>query len=65
MALDRMLLPPPQRMTPDGMQNYLKLLAEAYKKTHSLAARLQNIVGGEVNCAVSAVPGAGAATCPI
>lgn len=39
---------------PEVLQQYLQLLAEAYRRTHALASKLQPIEGSDCNTAVGA-----------
>ncbi|KAK9823591.1 hypothetical protein WJX72_004079 [[Myrmecia] bisecta] len=48
-ALDRMLEAPMASGAPEAVQQYLKLLAEAYKRTVTLADNLQEVVGDAAN----------------
>ncbi len=51
-ALEGLLVAPGPGAPPEDLQQYLQLLAEAYRRTHALAAQLQPIAGPECNTAV-------------
>ena len=40
-AVDRLLTAPPPGASAEALQHHLKLLVEAYKRTHTLAEQLQ------------------------
>lgn len=50
-ALEGLLMVPGPGEPPEALQQYLQLLAEAYRRTHALAAKLQPIAGSDCNTA--------------
>ena len=47
-AVERVLVMPASSAPPDVLQSYLKLLAEAYRKTHAYADKLTEMAGGAI-----------------
>jgi hypothetical protein len=51
-TLEELLVVPGPGEPPEALQQYLQLLAEAYRRTHALAAKLQPIAGPSCNTSV-------------
>ena len=51
-VLEGLLVAPGLGAPPQELQQYLQLLAEAYRRTHALAAKLQPVAGPDCNTAV-------------
>ena len=50
-AVDRLLVPPAPGASADTLQQYLKLLTEAFKRSMALADSLQEVVGAAASAA--------------
>ena len=51
-TLEELLVVPGPGEPPEALQQYLQLLAEAYRRTHALATKLQPIAGPSCNTSV-------------
>ncbi len=48
LAVEEVLVPPPESAAPSVLRSYLQLLAEAYRRTLQLADRLHDAGGADV-----------------